>query len=103
VVAYGGVWDGHPVQVATVDTLGLDKVLMVQRGPWHHQEFSTRLVDVGRGQLLDVVPDRFSTVPIASGQDGWDVVLPGELRHVKTFRFLSKSLHLDEARSHPGV
>ena len=31
---------------------------MVRRGPWHRQEFSTQIVDVGRGQLLDVVPGR---------------------------------------------
>ena len=37
---------------------------MVRIGPWHHQEFSTQIVDVGRGQLLDVVPGRNSAEPM---------------------------------------
>ena len=41
-----------------------DAVLMVRRGPFHRQEFSTQLVDVGRGQLLDVVPGRSRTEPM---------------------------------------
>ena len=45
--------------------LGLDEVLMVRVGPWHRQEFSTQIVDVGRGQLLDVVPGRSSAGPMA--------------------------------------
>jgi len=48
----------------SVEALGLDEVLMVKRGPWHCQEFSTQLVDVGPGQLLDVVPGRSSTEPM---------------------------------------
>ena len=46
--------------------LGLDEVLMVKVGPRHRQEFSTQIVDVVRGQLLDVVPGRRSAGPM-----GW--------------------------------
>jgi transposase len=64
VVAYGEALVDHPDRFATVAALGLDEVLMVRRGPWNRQEFSTQLVDVGRGQLLDVVPGRSSAGPM---------------------------------------
>ncbi len=38
---------------------------MVRVGPYHRQSFSTQLVDVDRGQLLDVVPGRGSVEPMA--------------------------------------
>ena len=53
VVAYGEALVDHPDRFTTVEALGLDEVLMVRRGSWRRQEFSTQLVDVGRGQLLD--------------------------------------------------
>ncbi|HZM56632.1 MAG TPA: transposase, partial [Acidimicrobiales bacterium] len=64
VLAYGGALVDHPERFGSVEALGLDEVLMVRRGPFHRQEFSTQLVDVGRGQLLDVVPGRSSTGPM---------------------------------------
>ncbi len=39
---------------------------MVRLGPYHRQHFSTQLVDVRAGQLLDVVPGRGSAEPM-----GW--------------------------------
>jgi transposase len=38
---------------------------MVRRGPRRRQCFTTQIVDVGRAQLLDVVPGRSGTEPIA--------------------------------------
>ena len=38
---------------------------MVRVGPFHRQHFSTQIVDVGAGQLLDVVPGRGSAEPMA--------------------------------------
>ena len=64
VIAYGSALVDHPDRFGTVEALGLDEVLMVKRGPLRRQEFSTQLVDVGRGQLLDVVPGRSSTGPM---------------------------------------
>lgn len=61
VIAYGEVLVDHPDRFGT---LRLDEVLMVRRGHWHRQEFSTQIIDVGRGQLLDVVPGRSSTAPM---------------------------------------
>jgi transposase len=66
VIAYGtALVDDDPGRFGTVAALGLDEVLMVRIGPWHRQEFSTQIVDVGRGQLLDVVPGRSSAGPMA--------------------------------------
>jgi transposase len=64
VLAYGSALVEDPDRFGAVEALGLDEVLMVRRGPWRRQEFSTQLVDVGRGQLLDVVPGRSSTGPM---------------------------------------
>ena len=65
VVAYGEALVDHPGRFGTVEALGLDEALMVRRGPWRRQEFSTQFVDVDRGQLLDVVPGRSGTEPLA--------------------------------------
>jgi transposase len=66
VIAYGtALVDDDPGRFGTVTAFGHDEVLMVRVGPWHRQEFSTQIVDVGRGQLLDVVPGRSSAGPMA--------------------------------------
>jgi transposase len=65
VVTYGEAPVDHPRRFGTVEAVGLDEALMVRRGPWRRQEFSTQIVDVGHGQLLDVVPGRSATEPMA--------------------------------------
>lgn len=66
VIAYGEALLAADVdRFTTVSALGLDEVLMVRLGPYHRQHFSTQLVDVTAGQLLDVVPGRGSTEPMA--------------------------------------
>ncbi len=64
VLAYGEALVDQPDRFDTVSALGLDEVLMVRLGPYHRQHFSTQIVDVSRGQLLDVVPGRRSTEPM---------------------------------------
>ncbi|HEX4217417.1 MAG TPA: ISL3 family transposase [Acidimicrobiales bacterium] len=66
VIAYGTPLVNDPGRFGVVEALGLDEVLMVRVGPWHRQEFSTQIVDVGRGQLLDIVLGRKSAGPM-----GW--------------------------------
>ena len=51
-------------RIGEVTALGLDEVLMVRIGPYRRQHFSTQLVDVRVGQLLDVVPGRGSAEPM---------------------------------------
>jgi transposase len=66
VVSWGqALLDADTERVGAVSALGLDEVLMVRLGSFHRQQFSTQLVDVRRGQLLDVVPGRSSVEPMA--------------------------------------
>jgi len=59
VIAYGtALVDDDPKRFGVVRALGLDEVLFARVGSFHRQEFSTQIVDVARGQLLDVVPGR---------------------------------------------
>jgi len=53
-------------RIGEVTALGLDEVYMVRVGPYHHQHFSTQLVDVRAAQLLAIVPGRGSAEPM-----GW--------------------------------
>ena len=63
VLAYGGALVDDPGRFGAVAALGLDEVLFVREGPFHRPHFSTSIVDVGRGQLLDVVPGRSGVGP----------------------------------------
>ncbi len=65
VVAYGSALVDHPDRFGAVEALGLDEVLFVRTGPYRRQDFSTQLVDVSAGQLLDVVPGRSGKAPSA--------------------------------------
>ena len=66
VVAYGSALvDDDPNRFGTVHALGLDEVLFARIGTWRRQHFSTSIVDVGTGQLLDVVPGRSGKEPTA--------------------------------------
>ena len=66
VVAYGtALVDDDPQRYGLVRALGLDETLFVREGKYHRQQFSTSIVDVERGQLLDVVPGRSGVKPTA--------------------------------------
>lgn len=59
VIAYGtALVDDDPDRIGAVTALGLDEVLFVRHGPWRTQAWSTSIVDVDRGQLLDVIGGR---------------------------------------------
>lgn len=63
-IAYGSALvDDDPNRYTTVEAVGLDEVLFKRSGPFHRQHWSTQIVDVGKGQLLDVVPGRSGTEP----------------------------------------
>lgn len=65
VMAYGtALVDDDPCRIGEVSALGLDEVLFCRRGRYRRQEFSTSIVDVAAGQLLDVVPGRGAKGPI---------------------------------------
>jgi len=58
VLAYGAALVDDPARVGAVEALGLDEVLFARHGPWRTQAWSTSIVDVGRGQLVDVIEGR---------------------------------------------
>jgi transposase len=74
VVAVGEQLIDHPDRIGTVTALGLDETLFARVGRFRRQRWSTQIVDVRRGQLLDVVPGRDSVEPcrwLAGRDDTW--------------------------------
>ncbi len=58
VVVFGEPLIDDPARFEAVSAVGLDETLYVREGRYRRQLWSTRIVDVQRGQLLDVVPGR---------------------------------------------
>ncbi|MYH87466.1 MAG: transposase [Acidimicrobiaceae bacterium] len=50
-------------RVSVVTALGLDETLFVRRGRYRAKAWSTSIVDVASGQLLDIVPGRTAKEP----------------------------------------
>ena len=66
VIAYGtALIDDDLDRIGEVTALGLDETLFCRVGPWRRQAWSTSIVDVGGGRLLDVVEGRDATGPSA--------------------------------------
>jgi transposase len=65
-MAYGeALVDDDPERIWTVSGLGLDGTLFCRRGPYRRQNWSTSIVDVAGGRLLDVVHGRTAAGPCA--------------------------------------
>lgn len=59
VMAYGqALLDADVDRVGQVEALGVDEVLFARLGRWRTQAWSTSIVDVASGQLLDVIEGR---------------------------------------------
>ena len=74
VVAVGEQLIDHPDRIGAVTALGLDETLFARIGRFRTQCWSTQIVDVRRGQLLDVVPGRTAVEPcrwLAERDDVW--------------------------------
>jgi hypothetical protein len=63
IVAYGEILIADPDRFGDVEALGLDKVLFARIGTYRTPTFSTQLVDVKCGQLLDVVEGKRAEGP----------------------------------------
>ncbi len=50
-------------RIGDTEALGLDEHLMWRRGKFRTKAWATGVVDVGRGQLLDIVPHRTAQAP----------------------------------------
>jgi transposase len=74
VVAIGEQLVDHSDRIGQVTALGLDETLFERLGRYRTQAWSTHIVDVRRGQLLDVVPRRTAPEPcrwLAARSDEW--------------------------------
>ncbi len=58
VVAYGTVLIDDEARIGTVTALGLDETLFGRIGRFRRKQWSTSIVDVGAGRLLDVIEGR---------------------------------------------
>jgi transposase len=73
------IWFGTPLvddpdRFGDVVALGLDETLFCRQGRWRTQCWSTQIVDVTRGQLLDIVAGRDAVRPcrwLADQPAGW--------------------------------
>ena len=74
VIAYGSALVEDRARIGSPTALGLDETLFMREGPRRHQRWSTSIVDVEAGVLLDVVPGRDSAGPcrwLAARPDAW--------------------------------
>lgn len=70
VIAYGtALLDADSDRVGVVEALGVDEVLFARLGRWRTQAWSTSIVDVANGQLLDVIEGR-SSIGLCEWLDG---------------------------------
>src|SRR5690606_3851750 len=58
VIAYGTRLVDDPARIGQVTARGLDETLFGKRGKWRTKQWSTSIVDVRGGLLLDVVEGR---------------------------------------------
>jgi transposase len=66
VIAYGtALIDDDTDRIGDVEALGLDETLFCRVGRWRRQAWSTQIVDVAEGRLLDVVEGRSAVGPVA--------------------------------------
>jgi transposase len=74
VVAVGEQLIDHPSRIGEVSALGLDETLFARAGRFRHQLWSTQILDVRQGQLLDVVAGRNAAEPcrwLAGRDEAW--------------------------------
>jgi hypothetical protein len=81
VVLFGTALIDDPDRFGAVAAVGLDETLFAREGPYRFQRWSTQIVDVSTGQLLDVVAtSRHRAVPLVRGaSETWR---PGSLGDV---------------------
>jgi hypothetical protein len=75
VVVYGTPLIEDPHRFGVVTVVGLDETLFAREGPFRRHHWSTEIVDVGSGQLLDIVVGRDAVGPCR-----WFAAQPEEWR-----------------------
>ncbi|MCB1261963.1 MAG: ISL3 family transposase, partial [Acidimicrobiales bacterium] len=87
VMAYGeALLEADAGRVGAVEALGVDEVLFARLGPWRTQSWSTSIVDVATGQLLDVIEGRSS-----AGLCAWLAAMPDTWRDAIAWAVLDLS------------
>ena len=74
VALYGTPLIDDPDRFGAVSAVGLDETLFARVGPFRRQLWSTQIVDVTAGQLLDIVPGRDRVEPcrwFAAQPEAW--------------------------------
>jgi transposase InsO family protein len=77
VVHYGTPLIDDPNRINDVTAIGLDEVLFCRSRPFKRRAWSTQVVDVARGQLLDIAPGRH-----AASTRAWFTALDGNSRRL---------------------
>ena len=86
VIAYGSKLVDDPARIGVVTALGLDETKFVRRGKFKIKQWSTSIVDVQAGRLLDVVQGR-QAAPVVQ----WLANRPAAWRDQITFATLDMS------------
>ena len=74
VLRYGEALLADSTRFGDVNYLGLDETAFLRQAPYYQTQFTTSIVDVGNGQLLDVVPGRGGKEPttwLKNQGDAW--------------------------------
>lgn len=74
VFRYGEALLADPTRFGDVNYWGLDETAFLRQAPYYQTQFTTSIVDVGNGQLLDVVPGRGGEEPttwLKNRGDAW--------------------------------
>ena len=103
VVVIGEQLVDHPDRIGTVTALGFDETLFARVGRFRTQTWSTQIVDVRRGQLLDVVPGRSAPEPCRwLAERDQAVAGPDRVGHARSVRELSHRVRHDAPARHPS-
>ena len=96
VIAFGEALIDLPERFGEVSAIGLDEHLFVKLGERHIQHFVTAIVDVRKGQLLDLVEGRKGDEPkawlLAQGDEWLAHVVSGTLDLSATYRSVFESV-----------
>ena len=72
VLSYGEALLADPERFGDVNYLGLDETAFLRPAPYYRTQFTTQVVNVGNGQLVDVVPGRGGKEPTTWLKDQGD-------------------------------
>lgn len=103
VIAYGTELVDDENRIGDVEALGLDETLFWRLGRWRRQAWSTQIVDVAQGRLLDVVEGRTGVGPASwPRSSGRTMVFEDQVGDAGPVGSVSQRVRHHAARRHPG-